>query len=483
MEINSKELLLMIDAVAKEKGVEKEKVAKALCEGIETALRRNFPEGSHIEVTLNEETGELDGWRLFKIVDQIENVEAEMLQSEIEDEQVEDGYVLEHFDFNLNRQQFNITKQVALQKIKHDSRAVQIDSLLARPIALLHGNVKVARKDRLIVDCSGLDIEIPRRNLLLKDNYKVNDKVYFVLEKDRNQYVGSRVNDAYLIEAFKREIVQIEEGDIEIVSCVRNPGFRSKVVVKAVSKNIGDPVRFCIGAKGAHIKNINSFLNGEAIDIVGYDPDIAQLLVKAMNPVEVQKMLIDEENHSIDLCVPDESIALAIGKSGKNIEMVSKLIGWDLKVYTHSQWDEKESEDSLQSIRVFMDGLNCDEDLAVLLVENGYATLEEIAYVPKEEFDVEGLDDETIEVLRENARQTLGNPILNKRSKGINDLVVLGFTSDEIRSLQDNSVLNMEDVADLSTYDLQDVLTEIDMERAQKIIVQARSAVPVAQAA
>lgn len=470
--MDTKELLIIADAVSKEKGLSKREVFAALAEGIETALRRDFPEGALLSVNFDEKTGEIHAYRLFELVEQIENVEAQMLNSEVEEEVVVDGFVFEPFEVKMDRQKFNITKQVALQKIKQGSRDHQIEDLLEQPIALFSGTVKVVKKEQLIVDCNGLDITIPRRNLLPRDNYKSGDKVYFTLEKDRNQYIGTRVSDQYLVEVFKREIIQVEEGDIEITAVARNPGFRSKVIVKSLVRNL-DPVKMCIGSKGTHIKNIQSFLNNEFVDIIAYNEEPAQLVVHAFEPVNVTNILIDEESKSMDIAVADEEISQAIGKGGKNVELISKLLGWTLNVMSQSEWAKKESFNDEKLIAVFQKGLFCDKEVAELLVQEGFTSLEEVAYVPLNEFEVD-LSDETINILRANARETLSNPVSLSKANGAGELVKLGFNEFEIDVLQENSIYGNSEVADLATFELTDILSQLSEEKAQHIIIEAR---------
>jgi N utilization substance protein A len=470
---NSKELLLVADAVSKEKGIDKELVLEALADGIATSLRRNFHEGVNIKVLIDSKTGDISAYRLFELVEQIENVENQMLTNEVEDEIVIDGVVWEPFKFELNRQQFNITKQVALNKIRNESRDAQIQNLIDQEVVLQSGTVKVVKRDQVIVDCNGLDITIFRRSLLPRDNYKNGDKIFFVLEKEKNQYFGTRVSNEYLIEVFKREIYQVEEGDIEIVAVARIPGFRSKVILKSNVQNL-NPIKVCIGARGIHIKNINNFLNGEIVDLISYDEDSAQTLLNAIAPVNVVKIVIDEESHSMEFAVPDEEISQAIGRNGKNIELVSKLLGWNLKVLSETEWNKKDNKEHVKYISSFMFGLECDEEIATTLVENGFTSFEEIAYVPNEEFEDTGLDNELITALKENADILMKNKLMLKTAIGFGELNYLGFSEDEIKLLSNENVLCNQDVADLSTFDLTDILTTIDSERAKCIIISAR---------
>lgn len=472
---NAKELLLIADAVSQEKNIDKETVLEALADGLATALRRNYPEGSIIKVLINH-NAEIKAYRLFELVEQIENVEGQMLLNEVEEEVVVDGYVWEDlkFDFNkLNRQQFNITKQVALNKIKNESRETQISDLLDRDNLLQSGIAKVVKKEQIIVDCNGLDISIPRRKLLPRDSYKNGDKIFFVIEKEQNHYCGTRVSNEFLEALLKREIYPIQDGDVEIVSIARNPGFKSKVVLKSLKGNV-NPVKVSLGQRGSYIQSVNGFLNGETVDLISYDSNIAQLLVSAMTPVDVVKILVDEENNSLDFAVPNDNISQAIGKGGKNIEMISQLLGWTLNVYSEEEWDNRNNKEQDKIFALFEQALGCDNEIAQMLFEEGFSSLEEIAYIPMAELQEVDLDEETLIALRNNALETLNNPLQLKIAIGYSEFISLGLTSEQITKLSEENVFNISDLAELSSYDLTDILPELDIELAKGMIVQAR---------
>lgn len=475
---NAKELMLIADAVSQEKNIDKETVLNALADGLATAIRRNYPEGSNIKVLISP-NADITAYRLFELVDTIENVEAQMLFNEIDDEVVLNGFVWEylHFDFTkLNRQQFNITRQVALNKIKNESRENQFLDLLDKNNLLQSGIAKVVRKDQIIVDCNGLDISIPRKNLLPRDSYKNGDKVFFVIQKEQNHYLGNRTSNEFLEAVLKREIYAIQDGEIEIHSIARNPGLKSKVVLKSLTGNI-NPVKAALGHRGANIQSVNGFLNGETVDLITYDSNLAQLLLSSMSPVEVVKIMIDEEKNSIDLAVPNDSISKAIGRGGKNIEMVSQLIGWTLNVYSEEEWDNRNNKEQNKIFAFFSHALGCDTEIAKMLYEEGFSTLEEIAYVPMEELEEVELDKETLLALRNNAINTIENPAALAASNDYAELVSIGFDEEQIINLQKESVFNMKDLAELSSYDLTDILTELDIEQAKDMIVKAREIV------
>lgn len=472
---NAKELMLIADAVSKEKNIDKETVLDALAEGLATAIRRNYPEGSIIKVLINEEA-DLKAYRLFELVESIENVEGQMLLNEVEDEEVIDGFVWEDVNFNfgaLNRQQFNITKQVALNKIKNESRETQITDLLDKDNLLQSGVAKVVKKEQIIVDCNGLDISIPRKNLLPRDNYKNGDKIFFVIEKEQNHYYGTRISNAFLEAVLKREVYPIQDGEVEIVSIARNPGFKSKVVLKSI-KGHTNPVKASLGPRGAHIQSVNGFLNGETVDLITYDSNIAQLLVSAMTPVEVVKILVDEENNTLDFAVPNQNISQAIGKGGKNVEMISQLLGWTLNVYSEEEWDKRNNKEEDKVLALFEYALDCDNEIARMFFEEGFNSLEEVAYVPMVELQEVDLDNETLLTLRNNALNTLNNPIRLKSAIGYSDFISLGLTSTQVNTLHDQEVFDLADLAELSSYDLTDIIPELDIEQAKGMIVQAR---------
>lgn len=469
---NYRELLLMIDTVSKEYGLSTQEIISFVSDGIKTALKKNFPEGAILHIDIDDQTGHIHAWRLYKLVDSIVDVETEMLFSEVENEPVVDGFAWESFDFQLNRQQYNITKQVTLQKIKQRAKEQQFENLMQKNINLHLGNVKIVKKDHVIVDMNGLDVVIERSNLLPKDYVKVNDKLYFTIEKNKHYY-GTRTSNQYLVEVLKKEIVQIEDGEVEIVSCVRNPGFRSKVIVQS-QLNKYDAVKTCLGFRGAHLKNFQIYLPGESIDFINYNESPAELVIKAISPVSVHKILIDEDTHTIDLAIEKEQIAQAIGKGGKNIEMISSLLNWKINIFSLEEWKHQEDSEQKGNILYFMYSLDCDEELAIYLTESGYSDIEEIAYLPLQDLELDELDEETIEALRVNAKESLADSEKMKTAYAFKTLNHLGFEQDEIQTLIENKVVSVEDIADLSTYDLQDILPNIDIEKSKDIIMKAR---------
>lgn len=474
MNTSMRELISAIGLISEEKGISRSQVAEAICEGIKTSLRKSFPETAQLRIEIDQDQGMIRGYRLFTLVNMIEDVDSQMLFNEITDEVVIDGVVHEEFPVDLNRQQVNITKQVTLSKIRNESQNQQVEGLMRNETYnLFSGTVKVIRREEFLVDCRGVEISIPKAHCLPRDTYSLEDKIFFTLMRDaKGAWIGSRTDSQFLVELFKSKIPEIADGVVEIVSCARNPGFRSKVIVRSNEPRV-NALAACIGPKGANIKNINKFMNNENVDVIEYDENIAELLMNSIKPVNVCSIVVDEENKSIELAVPDDEIALAIGKNGKSIDLVSRLLGWKIEAYSETKWAEKSENDKDININLFMIGLNCDEDLAQILVDDGFEDLESIAYTPVNEFN--GLDVELIGQLKENAKESLANASKMTVIKGMAYLQTHNITMEEIQKLQEANIFSIQDIADLATDEFLDVLPDFDKDKASAIIMKARA--------
>lgn len=473
----------MVDIVSKEKNLNRDSVFKALEHGIETSLRKDFPVGSILSVEIDRQTGEIFASRVYNVVDEVLDSNYEIGTFELKDSNLEidpnTNQIFEPFEFHLTRQQFNIARQVALQEFKKDVKQRQIDDLLAKSNKLLFGVVKVSKKDSLLIDLNGLEVIIPRRNLLHKDSYKPEDKIYFVIDKiepTNLNVIGSRTNTEFIVQLLKREIFEIEDGSIEIVNIVRQAGFKTKVAVKSHQQGL-DAVKTVLGFRGAKIKSINGFLNGENVDVIAYDEDPIKYLLSALSLFNVSRVSLDEEQHTIDICVADDNVNIVRGKNNTNIDLISSLIGWKVNVFTEKEWDTQQTENTELIINNFMLALDVDDEFAQDLVENGFNTIEEVAYVPKEEFADLDLDEDTILELKSRARDYLAKQELLAIEEKSKELISLGFSTEEILELNKNEVFNKSDVADLGTFDLLDFLPEMGEEKAKSTIMKARDLV------
>lgn len=471
--MENKDLLIVAEAVSRENEITKDEVLTALEDGIRTSVLRELPEGADAVAEIDPNTGVIDVYRKFEIVEHIDNPEGQMLASEIEDEIVNDGFAYESLPFKMDRQKFSITRQVAMQKIKRVSFSSRVKDMLTRSVAMFVGTVKSARRDQVLIDCNGIDIPMPKSGMSPKDSFKPGDKITFTIDETDGSYFATRTSDKYLIEAFKKEIVQIEDGEIAIEAVARNPGMRSKVVVKSLDPRI-DAVRTCIGPKGIHVKNIQSYLSEEFIDILPHSDDPVQMLIAAFEPFKITNVMIDEAARVIDVAIDDEDVPKAVGKGRKNLDMISKIVGWKINAFSQTDWNDSEQLDGLKAVTVLSEGLGCDEEVAAAIVEEGFLTIEDVAYVPKNEFLIEGLSDEDADSLRAVARNLLENPTALANAVGKGELAFLGFDESEIAALKSIGASCNHDVAELSSYDLQDAIPDIDEERAKAIIVKSR---------
>jgi N utilization substance protein A len=478
---NSRELMAIIDAVSKEKGLSREEVLSYMEDAMETSLRKEFPETAKIEITIDAPTGDIFGNRLYKLVDSIEDVESQMLFNEVENEMVIDGFVYEPFHVNLNRQQINITKQVVFQKINNEARNKQFKSLLNRNILLFTGVVKVTRKEQLIVDYNGLDITIPRSHLLPRENFKTGDKVRFTIIEDRNHHIGSRTDPQFLIHLLKEEVDALYDGKIEIVKCIRSPGFRARLIVKSNSADI-NPIRLMVGAKGAHTNAVKNQLNGENITIIEYKENIADMLVEALKPVEIFNIVIDENTKKLEASVASENVASIIGKQGKNIASLSELLGWNVDIYSVDEWEDRDNKNKHALRRHFMLALSCDEELADSIIEAGLTSIEFFRVMSKEHLlDSLELDEDTVSDLINNANLTFEDPKELKKAFAYLELGELGFADDDVDTLVNGNIFSTQDVADLATDELVEILPNLEAENAGKFIMSARHEIEKAE--
>jgi transcription termination/antitermination protein NusA len=479
----NKELITMVDIVSKEKNLNRDSVFKALEHGIETSLRKDFPVGSILSVEIDRHTGEIFAARVYNIVEEVldSNYEVGTFELDGSSFKVDPNakQIFDAFEFTLTRQQFNIARQVALQELKKDVKQRQIDDLLAKSNKLLFGVVKVAKKESLLIDIGGLEVIIPRRNLLHKDSYKPEDKIYFVVDKiepSNLNVIGSRTNTDFIVQLLKREIFEIEDNSIEVMNIVRQAGFKTKVAVRSNKPGL-DAVKTVLGFRGAKIKSINGFLNGESVDVISYDEDPIKYLLSALSLFNVTRVSLDEEEHTIDICVADEDINAVKGKNNTNIDLITSLVGWKVNVFTEKEWDSQQNANFEEILNSFMSALDVDEEIAQLLAENSFNTIEEIAYVPSEEFADLELDDDTVAEIKSRAKQFLAKQEILALEEKNKELVSLGFSSEEIGELNKNEVFNKSDVADLGTFDLLDFLPEMGEEKAKNVIMKARDLV------
>ncbi len=491
----NKEILLVVDAVSNEKGVNKEIIFGALEVALASAAKKRYEGDPDVRVVINRRTGGYETFRRWLVMAepaQIENPDRQMTLAEAMRLQpgIQAGdYAetpLENADFG-GRIAAQTAKQVIVQKVRDAERAQIVDAYLHRKGELIGGVVKRLERGDVIVDVGGnVEAKIAREELIIRESFRIGERVRGYLKDVRTESRGpqlfiSRVAPEFLIALFTLEVPEINQGIIEIKGAARDPGSRAKIAVKSKDARI-DPVGACVGMRGARVQSVTNELAGERVDIVQWDDDPVRFVMNAMSPAEVESIVVDEDTHSMDIIVADEKqLAQAIGKSGQNVQLASRLTGWTLNVMTRAQAQTKRGQEDGALLRMFMEQLGVDEDIAAILVREGFAGLEEVAYVPTHEMlEIAEFDEEIVEELRGRARDVLLTRAIaaEERLGGTEpaeDLLRMEGMDQELAfTLASHGIATMEDLAELSVDDLNDIAGLSD-ERAAKLIMTARA--------
>lgn len=486
-----KEILLVADAVSNEKGVDQEIIFEAIELALATAAKKRYEEESTIHVEIDRKTGDYQTIRSWEVVDDdtLAELGTQFTTEEAAEKdpalQVGDVYseVIANEDFG--RIAAQTAKQVIVQKVREAERAQVVDEYRDRVGEILAGSVKKVTRDNIIVDLGGnAEGLLPRSELVGREVFRMNDRVRAVLadvlpEARGPQLLLSRARPEMLVELFKIEVPEISEEVISLKGAARDPGSRAKI---AVSTNDGriDPVGACVGMRGARVQAVSNELNNERIDIVLWDDNPAQFVINAMSPAEIESIVLDEETGSMDIAVGQDNLAQAIGRGGQNVRLASELTGWDINVMSVEDWQEKQQEETGDMISTFMQALDVDEDVAEVLVEEGFASLEEVAYVPMEEFlSIDGFDEAIAEELRNRAKDALLTQALADEEKveggqPQEDLLNMeGMDEALAYQLAEKGVCSMEDLAELAVDELMEV-DGMNEQRASDLIMKAR---------
>ena len=490
----SKEILLVVETVSNEKGVAKDVLFEAVETALATATKKRFPnEDADIRVSINRQNGNYDTYRRWTVVPDQEFEFPGRHYTLDEGREVNPGaqfgdVIEEKIDsIEFGRIAAQTAKQVIVQKVREAERAQIAEAFMHRVGTIINGTVKKVTRDNVILDLgNNAEALLPREDLIPKETFRVSDRIRGVLSTVNKESRGaqlfvSRTRPEMLIELFKIEVPEIGEEIIEIKAAARDPGSRAKIAVKTNDQRI-DPVGACVGMRGARVQAVSNELGGERIDIVLWDDNPAQFVINAMSPAEVVSIVVDEESHSMDIAVEEEQLALAIGRGGQNIRLASELSGWTLNVMTVKDAENKQKQESDTYLRVFIDELGVDEELAEVLVSEGFTTLEEVAYVPKEEMlGIEGFDEELVDELRSRAKDALLTRALvseekfeSKRTPADDLLGMDGMDSDLAHALARQGIVTMEDLAEQSVDDLTGI-EGLDAERAASLIMTARA--------
>ena len=488
----TKEILLVAEAVSNEKGVSKDIIFEALEQALATATKKRYEEEADIEVIIDRASGDYETFRRWLVMPDDEMAELGTQFTTEEAAEVDEGLKVGDVhreqveNIGFGRIAAQIAKQVIVQKVREAERAQVVDEYRDRVGELINGTVKKVTRDNVIVDL-GNNAEglLPRTELVGREVFRINDRVRAVLldineEMRGPQLLLSRACPGMLIELFKIEVPEISEEVIEIRAAARDPGSRAKIAVKTNDGRIG-PVGACVGMRGARVQAVTGELNGERIDIVLFDDNPAQFVINAMAPAEVASIVVDEDSRSMDIAVDEDQLAQAIGRNGQNIRLASELTGWELNVMTEEEFAVKNQSETESIVKLFTDELGVDEDLADILVQEGFTTLEEVAYVPQSEMlEIEGFDEDLIDALKARAKDILltkaiaSEEQLEKNEPAEDLLNMDGMDRHLAYVLASRGVITMEHLAEQSVDDLTDI-EELDDERAAQLIMTARA--------
>jgi N utilization substance protein A len=483
----SREILLLVDALAHEKNVARDVIFTAVELALASATKKKHDTGVDIRVEIDKETGEYKAFRCWTILpeEEIENPEAELtIDDERSNGKVNNDIIKEPIPSEeFGRIGAQAAKQVILQKVREAEREQILKDFLAQDEKLISGQIRRMERGNGVIEIGRLDAILPRDQMIPKENLRISDRVRAILIKiDETvrgpQLILSRTAPEFLIRLFELEVPEIEEGLLEIMAASRDPGLRSKIAVKANDQRL-DPVGTCVGMRGSRVQAVTSELAGERVDIVLWSIEPAQFVINAMAPAEVSSIVVDEDKHSMDLVVAEDQLAQAIGRNGQNIRLASELTGWELNILTEEQSDQKTKEEYTSSSQLFIEKLDVDEDVADILVKEGFSSLEEIAYVPIEEMvQIEAFDEETVNELRSRASAVILTAAIAKEeevSEPAADLLGMdGMDPDTAKLLASKEIITMENLAELAVDELIE-LVKMDEEKAKVLIMTARA--------
>jgi len=489
----NKEILMVVDVVSNEKGVGKEIIFEAIEAALATATKKRHREDIEVRVAIDRETGDYDTFRQWEIVeDEEEALEFPAHQIRLADAKEQDpelnigDFVEEPMEsVEFGRIAAQTAKQVIVQKVREAERNQVVDAYKDRVGEMVGGIVKRVERSGIIIDLgNNAEALISRDEMIPREAVRPGDRLRAYLRDVRLEPRGpqlflSRTAPELLIELFKIEVPEINEGMIEIISGARDPGSRAKIAVKANDSRI-DPIGACVGMRGSRVQAVSNELGGERVDIILWDENPAQFVINAMAPAEVASILVDEDSNSMEVAVDEENLSQAIGRGGQNVRLASELSGWTLNVMSVEQADEKSELESQELSKMFMEHLGVDEEVANILVQEGFSSIEEVAYVPENEMlDIEEFDESLVKEIRDRARDVmLTRAIVNEEklvdTQPAEDLLTMeGMNEALAYELAGRGIVTLEDLAEQAVDDLMEI-EGMDEETAGKLIMTAR---------
>src|SRR5476651_1350480 len=485
----SREVLLLVDALAREKNVDKDVVFGALEFALAQATKKRYEGEVDIRVSIDRESGEFESFRRWHVVPDeagLQLPDQEILHFEAK-EQISDIEVDDHIEEPIESVEFGRrfaqdTKQVVLQRVRDAEREQILVDFLERGDSLVTGTIKRMERGDAIVESGKIEARLPRDQMIPKENLRIGDRVRaFILRIDRNmrgpQVILSRTAPDFIMKLFELEVPEIEQGLLDIKSAARDAGVRAKIAVYTSDKRI-DPIGTCVGMRGSRVQAVTGELGGERVDIVLWSEDPAQFVIGALAPANVSSIVVDEEKHAMDVVVDEENLAIAIGRSGQNVRLAADLTGWKINIMTAEESADKAAQETAAVRILFMEKLDVDQEVADILVEEGFASLEEIAYVPiSEMLEIDSFDEDTVNELRMRAKDALLTMEIAREerveevSQDLRDLE--GLTPELIGKLADGGVHKRDDLADLAVDELVE-MTGVDEASAKALIMKAR---------
>jgi len=492
--MNNKEILLVVDAVSNEKDVERDIIFEAIEAALATATKKKRGIDIDVRVAIDRESGHYDTYRRWLVVEPeagtLENPLAEITleAAQIDEPEIKAGdYVEDEIEsIAFGRIAAQTAKQVIVQKVREAERAKVLEAFESRVGELVTGVVKKTTRDSIILDLgNNAEAIIPKEEMMPRETVRAGDRLRGLLYATNAEVRGpqlfiSRAKPEMLRELFRIEVPEIAEEVIELKGAARDPGSRAKIAVKTNDKRI-DPVGACVGMRGSRVQAVSGELAGERIDIVLFDDNPAQFVINAMAPAEVASIIVEEDSHSMDIAVNEDQLAQAIGRNGQNVRLASQLTGWKLNVMTLEEADSKSREENKGMIELFVRELDVDEELAEVLAQEGFTSVEEVAYVPQSEMlEIEGFDEDLITALKERAKDALLTKAIASEEKledsePAEDLLNMeGMTRHLAFVLASRGIITMEDLAEQSVDELLEV-EELDETRAAELIMTARA--------
>jgi len=485
----NREMLMLVDAISREKSVDREVVFGAVEAALASATKKLQGGEVDIRVSVDRETGDYETFRRWLVVPDsagLQNPDAEELLSDALDRisEIEEGdYIEEPIEsLTIGRIGAQAAKQVILQKIRDAEREQLLSDFLSRGDKIMVGTVKRLDKGDLIVESGRVEGRLKRNEMIPKENLRSGDRVRaFILGIDPTvrgpQIMLSRSAPGFMMELFAQEVPEIEQGLLEIKNAARDPGSRAKIAVVSHDKRV-DPIGTCVGVRGSRVNAVTNELAGERVDIVLWSEDPAQFVIGALAPANVQSIVVDEERHAMDVVVDEENLAIAIGRGGQNVRLASELTGWRINIMTAEESSAKQAVESESIRKLFVEKLDVDQEVADILIAEGFASLEEVAYVPMQEMlEIESFDEDTVNELRTRAKDALltmeiaREESVEQVSQDLRDLD--GLSPELIGKLAEHSIHTRDDLADLAVDELTE-MTGVDEAQAKTLIMKAR---------